>query len=163
MKHADKAVLGTALALALALRLWVASTPMCINTDGVFFVQLAHQLSEGGSYFHPTVTITPGYSLVLSWLATESFEQIALYLSVVCGGLVLIPAWFGWRLLFGALPASLSCLLVAAWPLSVEFGGGVFYEPLCLLLLMSGWYAWLHSLRGGTGCWRLSPVCAGQP
>ncbi len=47
------------------------------------------------------------------------------------------------------MSASLSCLLVAAWPASVEYGSGVYYELLCLVLLLSGWYMWLLSLRQG--------------
>jgi hypothetical protein len=63
------------------------------------------------------------------------------------------------------MSASLSCLLVAAWPASVEYGSGVYYELLCLVLLLSGWYMWLLSLRQGhwvltvaSGlCWRPRP------
>ena len=120
MRRVDGAMLVAALALALTLRLWVASTPMCINTDGVFFVQLAEQIAQGGAYFHPTVAITPGYSAAIALLQVffgGSFEGVALYLSAICGALMIIPAWLGWRLLFGPMAASCAAILMACWPM----------------------------------------------
>ncbi len=159
MQRAEWAWLLASLFLALGLRLSVATVPMCINTDGVFFVQLAAQIGDGGSYFHPTVAITPGYSAILAFLHQvfgASIETIARYLSALCGALYIVPAFFAWRLLFGARAAGGAALLTACWPMSVEYGGGVFYEPLSLLCLFSGWYIWLLLLRGGHWAWAIA-------
>ncbi len=156
MKRVDFALLAFALALAMGLRLWVASTPMCISTDGVFFVQLAEQIAAGGLYFHPQVAITPGYSALLAFLQGlfgYPIEQIARYVSVACATLMLIPAWLGWRLLFGPTAAGCAAVLTACWPMSVELGSGVYYEPLSLLGLFSGWYLFLEVLRGRHWGW----------
>lgn len=158
MSRAEWLWLAAALCLALALRLSLASTPMCINTDGVFFVQLAAQIGDGGSYFHPAVAITPGYSAVLAFLHrffAVSLEEVARYFSAFCGSLYIVPAYFAWRLLFGARAAGCAALLTACWPMSVEYGGGVFYEPLSLLCLFSGWYIWLLLLRGQHWAWAI--------
>lgn len=158
MSRADWSWLGTALCLALGLRLFVASTPMCINTDGVFFVQLAAQISSGGSHFHPAVAITPGYSVVLAFLHrifAWPIEEVARYLSAFCGALYIAPAFFAWRLLFGVRAAGCAAILTACWPVSVEYGSGVFYEPLSLLCLFTGWYIWLLLLRGHHWAWAI--------
>jgi hypothetical protein len=151
MRWREKGILALALILALVLRWWLAGSPRCITTDGVFFLELARQMSEGGGWFHPSVAITPGYSRLLATLHGlfgGSLEQLARYLSAACGALALAPAWLGWRLVLGEEAAGLACLLAAAWPMSVELGSGVYYETLSLVGLLGGWCAWLLAERG---------------
>ncbi|MBI2504963.1 MAG: glycosyltransferase family 39 protein [Candidatus Latescibacteria bacterium] len=149
-------VLAVAVAIGLALRLAVVQVPRCINTDGVYFVQLTEQIAAGGSWFHPTVAITPGYSALIVAIHAVlggSFEQIACYLSVFSGALAIISAWFVWRRFFGEEAAGFSCLLLAVGPLSVQYGSGVFYEPLSLLGLITGFALWVRLEKGGSWIW----------
>lgn len=149
-------VLAAAMALGLLLRLWVAQVPLCISADGVFFVQLAEQIAAGGSWFHPSVAITPGYSALIAaarGVCGGSFEQVARYLSAFSSALTVLPAWLVWRSCFGGAAAGFSCLLLAIWPMSVQYGSGVYYEPLCLLCLFAGLHLWVRLERGAHWAW----------
>ena len=140
--------------LGLALRLAVALKPSCISTDGVVYVRLAEQISIGGSWFHPI--FPPGYSLLIACAQAvlgASFEESARYLSVISGVLAIIPAWFIWRSSCGTAAAGFSCMLLAMWPRAIEYGSGVYTEPLSLLGIFAGLHAWLAHRRGAHWAW----------
>jgi hypothetical protein len=154
MGRRECAALLAVVALGLLLRLAVALTPACIATDGVRYVELAGQIAAGGTWFHPV--FPPGYSLLIALVSRvfgTPLEESACYLSAFSGALAAVPAWFIWRSIYGPLAAGFSCLLLAIWPLSVEFGGGVYTEPLSLLGIFAGLYAWLAHRRGAHWGW----------
>ena len=156
-------VLAAVVAVGLVLRLLVARTPLCISTDGVSYVLLAEQIAAGGSWFHPV--FSPGYSLLIAAVYGVfglPFEPGARYLAALSGALAIIPAWLMWRSIFGAVATGISCLLLAVWPLSVEFGGGVYNEGPSLLGLLVGLGVWLSLGRGKHWGWAgLTGLCWG--
>ena len=139
----DLLPLAAALAVALAVRLLIASEPMCITGDGVSYIRLARQIAGGGSWYHPI--FPPGFSLLIALfnqLAGGSLEAIARNISAVAGSLVLIPAWLLWRQKLGPVAAGFGCGLAAIWPYATHLSGQVLTDPLSLLGVFTGLYAW---------------------
>jgi hypothetical protein len=155
---AEYGVLAGAMMLTAVLCFGMALLPRCINTDGVFFIQLARQVATGGSFFHPQVAITPGYSALLAVVQAITgggYEAVARYLAAGASVVVLLPLWAIWRGALGRPAADMAVCLAAVWPVAIEYGSGVYYEAPAMILILGGWWAWLRLWSGQNWAWAL--------
>ncbi len=152
--------------LAFGLRLAVAWSGRCIETDGVAYLRLADALAAGGDWSHSM--FPPGYPALVAavrGITGLPGETSALLLSAACGGLVLLPAYAFWRAVLGPAAALAAAALLAIWPLSVDLGASVLSESPSLLGIFCGLFAWQRSRSEGArsdgtgwaaaagGCW----------
>lgn len=170
-----RALLGWTL-LAFLLRLvLVRGFEGVISPDGTEYVALGRNLAAGylreglSTYWPPLYPLLVGVS---SCIFSDA-EFAGRFVSVVAGGLLVIPAHRLIRIWYGARAALLGASLVALHPLLIYYSSALLTESTYTLLFTSGVLAGWYALAGGRAssymlagaafgaCYLLKPEAAG--
>lgn len=132
---------------AFLLRFLYIPQNTVINGDGVYYATLGKKLIAGDIAGGISAYWSPFYSLLvgISSLFFSDSEYAGRFVSVICGTLLIIPAYFLIRNLYGRLCACLGVVLLTVHPLLIKSSGWVMTESLYTLIfttaILSTWYA----------------------
>jgi hypothetical protein len=170
-----KALLGWTL-LALLLRLLLVwRFEQVISPDGVQYVTLGRNLMAGNFRAGLSTYWSPLYPLLvgLASLFFRDAEFAGRFVSVIAGGLLVIPAHRLMRHWYGARAALIGACLVALHPLLIYYSTVLLTESTYTLFFVSGVLAGWNALKGGRArshllaglafgaCYLLKPEAAG--
>jgi 4-amino-4-deoxy-L-arabinose transferase-like glycosyltransferase len=149
LRSADVIRLAVYLTIGLAIRLILTRYQYVINTDGVYYAWLGRRLvswqpATGLSTYWP-----PFYPFLvgLASLWVRDLEFAGRLVSVVCGTLLIVPAYVLVRESYGRRAASLAALLVVVYPELTEVSTLVMTEATYTLLLTSAVVVTWHAAR----------------
>jgi 4-amino-4-deoxy-L-arabinose transferase-like glycosyltransferase len=149
LRSAEVTRLAVYLTIGLAIRLLLTRYQYVINTDGVYYVWLGRRLlswqpATGLSTYWP-----PFYPFLvgLASLLVPDLEFAGRLVSVVCGTLLIIPAYVLVRESYGRRAASLAALLVVAYPELTDVSTLVMTEATYTLLLTTAVVVTWHAAR----------------
>jgi hypothetical protein len=147
------------LALAAALRiLWAVLVPVAPLSDSAIYDGAAQRLAEGRPYTIDEASAAPSahwpigtsfmYSLVYRVFDPQTsgytpvvILNLAISLAVVGLSMALASRWFGGRV------GTVTGILLALWPMHIQFTTVIASEPIFTACILSGMWAW-PPLRG---------------
>lgn len=150
LKREHLFLLGCAL-LATIIRLFALSYEYVITPDGVVYAGLGRQLASG--HFHQGLSAyyPPLYPLLvgLSSLVFADLEFAGRFVSVLAGGLLILPVYFLARNFYGKKVAVLAACLTVVSPVMIYYSTLLLTESTYTLLfttvVLVGWYALTQS------------------
>lgn len=143
----DKIFILASVFFAFLIRFLYIPQNTVINGDGVYYAKLGKKLIAGDIAGGISAYWSPFYSLLvgISSLFFSDSEYAGRFVSVICGTLLIIPAYFLIRNLYGRLSACLGVVLLTVHPLLIKSSGWVMTESLYTLIfttaILSTWYA----------------------
>lgn len=133
--------------LAFLIRCYFVPPDTVINGDGAYYTILGERFVSGdfsggiSAYWSPLYSVLTGFSSLL--FADRDFS--GRFVSLVAGALLIIPAYFLIRDLFGRNAAYLGSILLIVHPFLIKSSGWVMTESVYTLILttciLSGWRA----------------------
>lgn len=128
---------------ALAARGWEAATSLCISSDGPVYVEVAARYAAGdwsGGLAH---VYHPLYPLLMALFHTvlPDWEHAGQAVSVLAGGLGVVPLWLLTRRLYDDRTAVAAAVLYAFSPYPVRLSGEVLTTGLYLGLTLTALWA----------------------
>jgi hypothetical protein len=141
--------------LAFLIRFFLIPTGSVINGDGIYYASLGKKIMAGDLYGGISAYWAPLYSLLIgiSALFFQDLEFAGRFVSVVCGTLLVIPAYYLIDDFYGRVPARLGTILVVIHPFLIKSSIWVMTESLYTLIFTTiviiGWRA-LHAGKART-------------
>jgi hypothetical protein len=175
LSRRERAVVACCTSLALLTRLAVLPLRPILSPDGVYYATLGKRLAEGNLKEGLSTFWSPLYpSLVgLSSLIFRDAQAGGKLVSVLAGGLLVVPVYLLARLLYGEDAAATAAFLVAVNPTLIQYSTRLLTESTYTLLLAVAVLKGLTALTGGgvaaffsTGtalgvCYLIRPEAAG--
>lgn len=136
---------------ALLIRFFCIPQDSVINGDGVYYATLGEKIISGDVYGGISAYWSPLYSLLvgISSLFFSDSEYAGRIVSVLAGTLLIVPAYFLVRNLYGRLPACFGIILLSVHPLLIKSSGWVMTESLYTLIFTTGILSTWYALRDG--------------
>ena len=152
-------ILGAVLLLAIFLRLlWAFWVPVEPVSDGVLYHAFASSIASGHGYAFPDGNLTVYWPVgasaayaVLYKLFGQSFLPVVIFNVVIGIGIVWLTYKLALRFL-GAKVAIISALLMACWPVLIQYTTILASELLFMFLVLFALYIW--SCRSMPFLWR---------
>lgn len=137
--------------LAFLLRLWMVRFNLFLDADGIWNVTLGHNLISGNLRDGLSAYWPPVYPLLcgISSLFFHDLEFAGRFVSVLAGGLLVIPVYFLGLRLYGGKPALLAALLVVFYDQLLTASTRLMAESTYVLLLTTAISLGLAAMIGG--------------
>jgi 4-amino-4-deoxy-L-arabinose transferase-like glycosyltransferase len=137
--------------LAFLIRFFLIPTGSVINGDGIYYASLGKKIMLGDLYGGISAYWSPLYSLLIgiSALFFQDLEFSGRFVSVVCGALLVIPAYYLINDFYGRVPARLGTILVVIHPFLIKSSIWVMTESLYALIFTTSVIVGWRALRSG--------------
>ena len=141
--------------LGLSIRFYLMITQkVVIENEGAEYARMAENFLAGKGLLsslenQPNLMYAPLYPLLISFvtLFTRNSELAGRLVSVVSGGLLILPMYFIALRLYGRRTAQMSAGLVALHPMLIGFSNTVLTEGVYLTLMMTSVYFGLRCME----------------
>lgn len=171
----DRLFVSACVLLAIIFRLLLLTREYVISPDGVMYAWMGRRLVAGdfeqglSTYFPPLYPLLVG----LSSLVFRDLEFAGRFVSVVAGGLLVVPVFLLARSFYDRGVAALAASLVVVFPVLVYYSAQLLTESVYVLLfttgVLAGWRALVRSrpasyLSAGLvfgACYLLKPEAIG--
>jgi hypothetical protein len=137
---------------ALVVRAAFLGCRMVLGGDEVHYAESLQRFLEGRfiegvsdywSFFYPLLAVPLGKLY-------GNAEQGLRFLSIICGGAVIIPAMLIAKRLWGDRTAFFAGILIALHPILIQFSTSALTESLHAFLLMTALYLFIRFMRDGS-------------
>jgi 4-amino-4-deoxy-L-arabinose transferase-like glycosyltransferase len=143
MLNARRGVLFALVAVAIAVRLWAAHHVHVVSNDAAaVYLYQAQEILRGNWREGMGSTFPPGYPLLISLAALLPLEldEAGKLVSVLCGGLLVLPVFALGLRLYGRREAWIAAALAVVDPLLIGTARDAMTEaPFTLLLALTAW------------------------
>ena len=144
--------------VALGLRLWVSHHLYVVSNDsaGVYLYQ-AQEILHGNWHDGLSTVFPPGYAVLVSLVALLhlSLEEAGKLVSVLCGGLLVIPVFLLGRRVYGVREAWVATVLTTIDPTLIGASRDAVSEaPFTLVLILTA-LAGERLIQAGSVAWAL--------